>query len=491
MRSASVILALMLGPMGGAIGAPPPALQLAPAPGAAAPAGPRSLWCETVVEMQTSRRSGVTSVWLANGVRLHHLKIDRRPGEAVVTIAICGGKLLEDAGTRGISEIAANVIDDWDAAAPNASGAEHMAGRNARIDAAAGPDAITLRLEGAVGDMESALRVAKELLTTPTVTAAAVEGARDQVVRELRLRAGDARAAVSDAINGAIVPPPPAGDPRLHPPDERSLTQVDAQGVRAWLARHSKEDGAPIECAIVGDVSLAEALHMADGTLGALPKRGRVSSETNRVLRQVQNTPGAVRKDVSSAGVAAGRVTLARGCFGPEMGALNDQRELRAAARVAMARLKGVLAGPNFAMGSSDPGGGVYVSPFAGLGMVLVSVTVDAEQAGAASEAIDAELGRMAANGPTAEELAPVAAELARSVEEFERDLRYWSATFAKCDALGIDPDDIASGAAFYKALTPERVRGAMQRYWRDEARIALTIRGPEKAVGPAVKQGP
>ncbi len=492
MRAVSGISACLLVAMAGvAVAAPPPMQKVAPVPAPAqlVPAEPRSLWYENVVEMRTARRSGVTSTWLASGVRVHHLKIDTRPGQVVVTIALSGGKLLEDAASRGVTEIAAGVLDDWETAAPNASAAERMAGRDIRLDAGAGLDAITLQISGAVADAGAAMRVLRELLTAPTVTPAAVEQSRERVVRELRLRAADARAVVSDAINTAAwaaVGGAGVGDARLLPPDERGLRGIDADRTRAWIQRHIQENGAPIEAAIVGDITLAEALTLVDTTLGTLPARARVNAATNAHRRIVAGAGAMapVLKDVPGVvQIGVGRATVVRGCFGPELGELAEQRTLRATVRLAIARVKSRLARPELGVvaGGTDVSGGVYISPFIGRGMVLVTANADASRAAAVGEAIDAELSRLATEPVPADELAPIAAEQAKSVGQLERDAPYWSAVLARCDALGMDPDEIASGAAYYKALTPERARDVLRKYCRDEARIALTIRGPEK----------
>ena len=452
------------------------------------PAAPRSLWCDNVVEMETSRRSGVTSAWLSNGVRVHHLKLDRHPGEVVVTIALSGGKLLEDAATRGITEVAAGVLDDWDTAALEQSLArEKMQGRDLRIDAGASQDALTVRLAGAAADLDAGLRVVHALLTNPKVTEESVRQSKEKVIRELRQRAGDSRAAVSDAINSALLGPAGGAgggggvDPRLEAPREQAVQAMSVEQIRGWISRHIKEDGAPIEVAFVGDVALADALRLADGTLGTLPKRARVDAHTDGAARIVAKPALAagVDRKVESAGVSPGKVTLVRGFFGPEMSELDDQRALRAAARVAVSRLKARLVPPRFSIGPNDPGGGVYVSAFQGLGMALVTATVEASQAPDAMREIDEELDRLAQTPPTEPELEPVAGDLAKSVEEFEHDPRYWSEALARCDAIGITPDDIASGSVFYKSLKPEQVRDAMKKYRVKDRLIGLTIRGP------------
>lgn len=487
---AGISICLAAAICGIAIGAPPPAERLAPSAPPVAPAPQRSLWCENVVEMQTARRSGVTSVWLSNGVRVHHLRISKRPGQVVATIALSGGKLLEDANSRGMTEIAAGVLDDWDAAAPIASAAEHMAGRDVRIDAAAGLDAMTLQLSGSVGDAGAAMRVVRELLTSPTVTRESVDASREQLVRELRQRGADGRSAVSDATNAAIGG---EADVRMMPPDERALGAIGAERVIEWVRRHARENGAAIEVAFVGDLALADALALADTTLGTLPKRERVWAGTNAAQRIAVGGPAAaVRKEVVGVTqVGAGRVTVVRGCFGPEMGELSEQRVLRALVRIAIARVKSRLAEPELGMGATaaDVSGGVYVSPFVGRGMVLLTVTADASKATALGAVIDEELARLAAAPPAADELAPIADELGKVVMRLEQDAAYWSAVLARCDALGMDPDEIASGAAYYKALAPERISEVFRMFLRDERRIAIMVRGPERAAPAPIEK--
>jgi len=472
---------------------PPPAKHLSPAapgPRAAEPA-PTVAWCDSVVEMQTSPQSGVTSFWLSNGVRVHHLRLSTRPGQVVGTITLCGGKLLEDAKTRGLSEVSAGVLDDWDTAAPEATKATGLGGRDMRIDASAASDAIVLRLSGSAADFEAGLTVAHELLTHPTVTTVNVDAAREQVVRELRRRAADTTTAarISDALNQAVLPPE---DVRLHPPDERSLAGAGPENVKAWIERHTKEGGAPIEAAFVGDLSLADALRIADKTLGSLPRRPRVCPETDGALRAAKRPAGPVAAELRGAepGGPAGhpQTTLARGCFGPDIASLADQRALRAASRIAAARLKQTFAADGFTSAPDQISGSVYVSAFRGLGIFLITATgEDALRAQGAAE-IDAELTRLGAQGPGEDELAKVADELAKGADGFQRDPRYWSGALARSTSLGIDPDEIATGAAYFRALTPEMVRDAVRKYYRPDATVSLTLRAAPAAASEAKK---
>jgi predicted Zn-dependent peptidase len=491
-----ILRALLAAAAAGARAAPPPATSQpatsigprAPVTAAPQPApDPAALRCSSVCEMQTARRSGITSAWLANGVRIQHRRIDHDPDRVVVTIALCGGKLLEDQTNRGLSEITAGVLDDWDNAAPEASRAAKMEGRDVRIDAAATQDAITIRIAGARAEIEPALTVAKELLLHPTVNPQLVDAAREQLVRELRRRSADPRSLVSDALNRALLPDQ---DARMRPPDERSLQSFGPDLVRDWVARQTKENGVPIEVSFAGDISLSEAMKLADGSLGGLGKRPRPSPETNLDRRTVVAPAGALNKDVRLEENAPGvpRATVIRGCFGPEMNDLADQRALRAILRVAVSRLKARLIPPRFNV-PGGPSAGLYLSAFKGLGVALVIAPLgDESQIDGVGAAIDEELARLGKDGPTPEELGEAAAELAHAADKADKDPRYWSEALARCTSTGLDPEEMAGGAAFYRALTPEQARATLARYARPDRAIALTIRSNKPAATTDVR---
>jgi zinc protease len=473
MRLYTAIPALLCASIALAVAPPPTAAPVSPPTPATAPA---PLPCDSVVELQTARLSGVTSAWLANGVRVHHRRIDRQPGLVVVTIALCGGKLLETPETRGLTEITAGVLDDWDSVAPDASRAARMEGRNLRIDAAAGQDAITLRLSGSKTDLDSGLAVVRTMLTGPSIAPETVESAKDQVIRELRRHATDPRAAVSEAVNQAVVP---VGDIRLKAPDERSIRSITPEQVRTWIDRHARERGEPIEAAFVGDLSLAEALHLADAFLGALPARARPGADTHAALRRIPLPVGAVKTVVHADPAIVGqhKAVVVRGFLGPDMSELDDQRALRAMLRVATTRLKARLVAPRFTVSLDGPSAGLYMSAFPGLGMALVTTTVGAGEADAASGVIEEELDRLQKDGPTPEELSLASEDLARAADALDHDSRYWSAAVARCTVLSMDPDEIAHAGRYYRTLSPQRARDVLAKYRAGNRLIGITVR--------------
>ncbi|HXJ82467.1 MAG TPA: pitrilysin family protein, partial [Candidatus Methylomirabilis sp.] len=59
-----------------------------------------------VAETSTHAASGVTSMWLDNGVRVHHRRMDQRRNVATIAITLAGGTIQETASNRGITEAA-------------------------------------------------------------------------------------------------------------------------------------------------------------------------------------------------------------------------------------------------------------------------------------------------------------------------------------------------------------------------------------------------
>src|SRR6266487_2202073 len=59
-----------------------------------------------VVESVSHAASGVTSMWLDNGVRVHHRRMDQRKNEASIEITLAGGQIQETPADRGITEAA-------------------------------------------------------------------------------------------------------------------------------------------------------------------------------------------------------------------------------------------------------------------------------------------------------------------------------------------------------------------------------------------------
>src|SRR4030095_6432208 len=77
----------------------------------------------TVVETTTHAATGITSMWLDNGVRVHHRRMDQRKDEATIVITLAGGVIQETAANRGITEAALRA---WERPATSTLSSPHI-----------------------------------------------------------------------------------------------------------------------------------------------------------------------------------------------------------------------------------------------------------------------------------------------------------------------------------------------------------------------------
>lgn len=270
-RTAAICSMLLAGVAGGAAGG-----------GAAEPIQPGDPWPvfepptpdsgepgASIVEITQHPASGVWSVWLDNGVLIHHRAMDR--GSGLIAIGLTIPHL--DLGGRGLSgselavaEAAAAVLnvpatEELDADAMRAL----LRGRRVTIRASATADATTIRVDTRVEDAALAIELLGELLGSARI--------HDEALG--RWQTGSA--ARLDAVDRA----PPARARReiarsLSPDSvvtREDLAAVSPERVQAWLDALGAR---PMEAAICGDLDRVPALTMMADSLARLPDRERI-----------------------------------------------------------------------------------------------------------------------------------------------------------------------------------------------------------------------
>lgn len=433
-----------------------------------------SPWGAGIAEFNDHRRSAVVSAWLTNGLRVHHRQMPQPQGQAFVVIAVSGGELLETADNRGISLLAAAALDNFNALDPARAAELNLKNRDVHLECASGPDSIQLTLWGSVDDLSFGLRAVVDMLLGPVIDDHAFEVARDSVLAAIDRRAMDERARVSDAVVAMLYP---QGEVRAAPASAAQIRQITRASLVAWLDSHLRADGRPIEAAIVGDLSLEAALRLADAHLARLPARPRPAFALAAAERRIARPPGPIDRKITVSrpdGLGAAMV----GCFGPDLDHLEEQRALRAAARILTARLPDALtaAGITRPQRAEPPGVGVIASAYPGFGLFIAGADVEPADVDGAWRVLLTELDRLVAQGPGVDELKPVAELLAGLVEKYNQDARYWASVLSRSTTLGVDPDVAFDGAAFYRALTPDRIRAALQTYCTPATRISVSL---------------
>lgn len=452
----------------------------APLPAAkGAPPEPAKPELAKVVELDQHRRCGVVSAWLENGVRVHYRALPQPPGQAVLTISLFGGELLEDESTRGLSRLSIAALDDrLNAATAPPEIKRALGARDVRVDGLVVPDSLMLRVSGSAGDVGAAARLVGGQLREPALDAESIARARAAVTAETEKATKSGAALVARSLVELIYPPT---DPRTRLVRDVDLGRFGPADVAAWLARHvgtgEAGTGAPVEASVVGDVSLEQALAMARDAVGMLPARARVAPGALAAMRRAGPPNGPLERTVVT-GTADGRAYVAAGFLGIDITVPSQVRLFRAAGRVLQARVRERLETAGLTTRPEDCDAGVWLSPDPGYGMLIMLARVDPGQAQMAGPLLNDEVDRLSIEGPTPEELRNAAEGLAIEAGKSNLDPHYWSGMLARVTAQGVDPDEVYMGPEFYRGLTPERVLEAVRELWKPESRFGLVI-GP------------
>ncbi len=485
---------------------PVPAKPLAPAEGA---------------ETEVFPISGVTSIWLQSGIRVHIKPMkgsgagsDSRADRCIVVVSIAGGVALETPDQRGITRCASGA---WASEPVNSPPSPAPLRAEPEIPPDAAPaDASPLRAKSfpwpeglgftvsiptanatSSQDLRTLLKKVRTRMETPTIDPdrfAAWAG------RERR------RATQSG---------PPSGVPLDRDPSRAGERRANMAGVEAFMEtlgsegrgmmgrmkpaeidRHSPEDAHrwlsmhtrqhPVEIAIVGDFNAAEASAAAVEILGSLPPRPRIGTDSFAQQRVLNRPPGPRQSlqvvEAMDPGTAHVFVAFPAG----EIGDLQSSRALSAAARIIRQRADALLkdAGiePQNLMSMNMPG-----RTFRDGGLMVVSAKVNGgDAAGHAADAVLRKaLDELTRTGPTIDELRPIAAEMAADATKRLADPDYWAMVLPMCTLHGISPDALASAPDAYRAMTPDDVRIALTRWLVEADRLGLI------AVGKPLEPGP
>lgn len=291
----------------------------------------------------------------------------------------------------------------------------------------------------------------------------------------------------------------------------RTVGLIGDDNADAQASRHDAQRAATIEASICGDIDLGEAMTLISHTLGRLPPRLPPSARTDEPLRAVPLREAFAHADAaipsllvqratrnSGKGVDLGDVPMSSsaclvlvGFAGTDIAATEDHRTLRAVCAVLTRRADAMLvergllpAGGAVGVGTEAAAAppisaGFTPTPalaYPSIGLVSATVSVSPQRSEAARSALLGAIDDLATRPPSLEELAEASATLARQAEEFERDDRAWSVLLARSRSRGLDPDSLADGAAFYRALTPAAVAGALARFASPERRFSVRL---------------
>jgi predicted Zn-dependent peptidase len=452
-----------------------------------------------VAELRHCRSSGVVSSWLTGaggGTRVHVrarpvVEGQTAPGIVHIAMTFAGAELYEDAGSRGVSQVAATA---W------ASLLRRRAQPGAVVSAMSTMDTLLVECSASFDEVVSAVEALRLAITTDEVLEADVADARAGLLAGMRDSPASSKYARGGGVTGAIADAVfPADDARTRPVSKSDLERVTPEQVRAWIARH--RDRAPVEIGIAGDTTLEQSLQVARTLVEGLPPRDRVSAESLRELRTLAPVVGPVERTIreprtvsaiersvdpdaaSPEGVTqprAGSAAIVVGFLGVDPARAGEFRAVRAASRVLGQRIALRLRQAGIIDQAQSAGSSVVLSPFAGFGLMTIQSIVPLERAPAASTVMSDEVDRLLQEGATQDELTPVLEQLAADAEQALDDQRAWSRLLARSTISGVSTRDIVAGPAFYRSLTPRTLESSISLLWTRERRVSVVIELPD-----------
>jgi zinc protease len=424
----------------------------------------------TGVETQTHAASGVTSMWLDNGVRVHHRFMDQRKNEASIAITLAAGAIQETAANRGITEAALRA---WDRPATSALSSTQirdlMTGAKVRVRSGMTGDTVTLTAWGDPAELERGLQLAYLLLTDPVIEPVALEQWKDAETQRITARESQPMQVLAMTSARAIYPFAETRPKHLTTEQVRALTHDAAQ---AWLRQIITT--APLEVAVVGDVDREAATRLVTRYLGALPARPRIGDKTLADLRTIARPQGAISvAEAIEARTPQGAVLA--GFFGADLRNTRDVRLLNVAARILSTRMIKTIREEKqlvYSIGASSEPAVVYP----GFGLFAAVAPTDPGKATALAAAVEDMYAEFAKDGPTPDELAVAKKQMANLLDEVLKTPDFWLSRLSTMDYRGLSLDDLLGAKAEYERFTADEVRGAFARYDRPDARLRFVI---------------
>ena len=430
------------------------------------------------VEQSNHAATDIETAFLSNGIAVHHRFMDYKKDSASITITLAGGVIEESPEQRGLTDMATLPFSDPAARSRSSNDlTDLMVGKKVSVRGGFDADTVTLRISGHPDELATGLQVAYLLLTEPLVEPVK---AQQWMVRQGQSIDERKTTAPGTAFEKMMQLISPEGEQRMRMLEHEDLKRLQVADAQAWIERIVRE--APMEVAIVGDIDRAEALELVRTYLGSLSPRPRMSAETMASLRSVNRPVGPLTLDETISTKTPVAMVMV-GCFGPDWTNVEDRRLLTMASRILTTRMvKRIREQEQLVYGI-----GVRVSPglaYRGYGTISSSATTEPEKATRLAEVVHEMMTDFATSGPTDEEMQVVRGQIENALDEQMREPSYWEFSIGDMHLRGTDLDDVNAGPSVYDGYTPEQVRDAVARYYRDDCRYSVIVRPAAEPAG-------
>jgi zinc protease len=419
----------------------------------------------TVVSRETDAQLGITSVVFANGVVMHHKRIDTRKDQVAVVIKLPGGAIEETAKTKGLSALAGQIL--MHPATRKISSTQlqdQMTGLNVQFKGGIGLDSMDMEVQGSPGDLPRGLELANALLTDGILEPSVMEAWKTAQLQEIDERGSSAKSQLSDAFSQTVC----ANDLRFTPLTPEVLDRLTLEAAQNWfehIARHSA-----IEVSVVGDLSLEQAAEMVSKYIGSLPSRTGTFTDLD-ALRKLDRPNGPYIKTIEFPGITPTAVVMA-GYLGCEETSL-DRRPLSLASMILTERMiQRIRIKDNLVYSincTSKPGQGIP-----GLGEIYASAPTDPKNADRLADTILEMFKSLADTGPTDQELDTAKKQIANVLQTQMKTPGFWIAQLSALKYHRHTLTELRQVPGVFDGFTTKDIQDTLHKYVVPDSEIRL-----------------
>jgi zinc protease len=398
-------------------------------------------------------------IWLVRDANLPMISLE---------FAFLGGAAQDPADKPGVANLVAGLLDegagDLDAAAYH----ERLEERAISLSFGVNRDNLRGSIRSLSENRDEAFELLRLALTTPRFDASEIERVRAAVLAQLRRRSTNPSDIASDRWFARAFPGHPYG--RLPQGTLESVPKIAVDDLRTYVRRMLARSN--LRVTAVGDVDAAQIALLVDRTFGSLPERSDLTPVAD-VEPQGLGASETIELNVPQTVITFGGIGLKRadpdfipafvlnhilGGGGFESRLFHEVREKRGLAYSVYC----------------------YLAPFEHTGLFLGGVSTRNDRAAETLEIIVAEIKRIAAEGPTADELEKAKRFLIGSYPlRFDTSGKITANLLdIQIENLGIDYVDKRN--ALIEAVTAEDIRRAGRRFLAEVKLLVLLVGQPE-----------
>jgi len=422
-----------------------------------------------IVDQTVDADLGITSAWLENGVRLHHRFMDYKKDQVLITISLAGGEIEETAANRGITDAAAQVLNQPATRRLASTDIRDLiTGKQFRLGGQAQSDVLAIKLSGSPADIDTGLQLAYALLTDGRLEPSALDVWRQSTIEELQKGETQPQFHLVRSIRQVLG----GGDPRLEILTPEQIRALSLNAAQQWFDRLCKES--PIEVAVVGELPWEPARDLMARYLGSLPARPRQAKglDARRVL---QRSPGPHERQ-SSVETLTPTAFVLTGFFGCEEKNVQDARDLELAGQILTSRLIKEIREERqlvYSIGATSSPSSVYRDA----GLFYAAAPTTPEKTSELATATLSIFGEFSDKGPSEEEMQTARRQIANDLDKRRREPSYWLGVLGKLDLHGRSLQDTKEDLEAYEKATADAVREAFRRYHKPERMIRIEVK--------------